>query len=197
MSGNNSTVTEEAIITFNPAAQLPLKLTSTNFNSWRSQLETLLMGLDLIHFIDGTGVAPTTTVSVNNVKSPNLVYRWWFRQDKLILHALRCSISESLYSYVSAAVTSHEAWLILEKLYACRSQSRIINLKGKLARTSKGNCDIVTYVNDLKLIAAELALVDAPVSDLDMVVHCLRVLGADYNQFAATVRARGTTVNIE
>ncbi|CAL1371896.1 unnamed protein product [Linum trigynum] len=197
VSDSSAPVDESTIITFNPAAQLPLKLTPTNFNSWRSQLETLLMGLDLISFIDDTGVVPSLTITIDSATKPNPAYRQWFRQDKLILHALRCSISESLYSFVSAAVTSREAWLIHEKLYAGRSGSRIINLKGKLARMVKGDRDILTYVNDLKQIAAELALVGKPVSDLDLVVHCLRGLGSDYNHFSAAVRARRSTVSIE
>ncbi|CAL1400079.1 unnamed protein product [Linum trigynum] len=192
-----SATLEDTIITFNPAAQLLLKLTATNFDSWRSQLETLLMDLDLISYIDGTGVAPAKTVTAYDKIGPNPAYHHWYRQDKSILHTLHCSISESLYSYVFVAATSREAWLILEKLYVGRSQSRIINLKGKLARTVKGNHDILTDVNDLKLIGTELALVDEPVSDLDLVVHCLQGLGPEYNNFSATVRARGGTITIE
>ncbi|CAL1389060.1 unnamed protein product [Linum trigynum] len=157
------------------------------------------MGLELIHFIDGTGAPPPQTIAANDttVAAPNPVYRHWYRQNKLILHALRCSIFDSLYSYVFAAATSHDAWLILKKLYANRSQSRLINLKGKLGFIAKGAKDVLTYVNDMKLIAAELALVDAPLSDLDLVVHTLRSLGPNYNQFVVAVRARGTTVTIE
>ncbi|CAL1371936.1 unnamed protein product [Linum trigynum] len=155
------------------------------------------MGLDLISYIDGTGIVPLLTITENDATGPNPAHHCWFRQDKLILHALRCSIFESLYSFVSGAATSREAWLILEKLYGGRSQSGIINLKGKLASMTKGNNDVLTYVNDLKLVAAELALVNDPVSDMDLVVHYLRGLGEDYKQFTAAVCARSTVITIE
>ncbi|CAL1389582.1 unnamed protein product [Linum trigynum] len=186
-----------AIVTFNPAAQLPLKLTPSNFASWRSQLETLLLGLDLFSYIDGTTIAPDRTITENGVAKPNPAFQLWFRQDKLILHALRCSISEGIYSFVSGASTSPAAWLILEKLYASSAQSRIIHLKGKLAKTSKGNRDILAFVNDLKSTAAELALIGAPVSDLDLIVYCLRGLGEEYGAFAAAIRARGPGLVLE
>ncbi|CAL1379219.1 unnamed protein product [Linum trigynum] len=114
------------LVTFNPAAQLPLKLTPSNLASRRSQLETLLLDLDLYGFIDGTTAAPVRTITENGATKPNPAFQLWFRQDKLILHALRCSISESMYSFVSSASTSRTAWLILDKLYASNAQSRII-----------------------------------------------------------------------
>ncbi|CAN1759113.1 hypothetical protein LINPERHAP1_LOCUS7031, partial [Linum perenne] len=36
-------------------------------------------------------------------------------QDKLLLHAIRCSVSENIYPYVTTAESTHEAWTILEK----------------------------------------------------------------------------------
>ncbi|CAL1361749.1 unnamed protein product [Linum trigynum] len=203
MSGD-STVHDSAtsaaipvIVTFNPAAQLPLKLTPTNFASWRSQFETLLMGLDLFGFIDGSTIAPSRTITMEAATQANPAYQYWFRQDKLILHALRCSISESIYSFVSAASTSREAWLILEKLYASSAQSRVIHLKTKLAKTVKGDNDVLTFVNDLKSLAAELALVNAAVAEMDLVVLCLRGLGDEYAAFSAAVRARGPGLTLE
>ncbi|CAL1376255.1 unnamed protein product [Linum trigynum] len=196
-ANNGFSSSEIQIVTFNPAAQLPLKLTPTNFASWRSQLETLLMGLDLSGYIDGTSIAPPQLITVDAAVISNPAYRNWFRQDKLILHALRCSIDESIYSFVSAAATARDAWLILEKLYASNAQSRIIHLKGKLAKTIKGNRDILTFVNELKTTAAELAIIDEPVKDIDLVVHCIRGLGEEYKSFSAAVRARGPGLTLE
>ncbi|CAL1361358.1 unnamed protein product [Linum trigynum] len=196
-SSKGSTSSEIQIITFNPAAQLPLKFTPSNFASWRSQLETLLMGLDLIGYLDGTTTAPPQSITIDEASMANPAYRNWFRQDKLILHAMRCSIDESIYSFVSAASTAREAWLTLEKLYASSAQSRVIHLKGKLAKSIKGDRDILTFINDLKSTAAELALIGEPVKDIDLIVHCLRGLSEDYQAFAAAVRSRGPGLSLE
>ncbi|CAL1362863.1 unnamed protein product [Linum trigynum] len=110
---------------------------------------------------------------------------------------MRCSIDESIYSFVSAASTARVAWLTLEKLYASSAQSRVIHLKGKLAKSVKGDRDILTFINDLKSTAAELALIGEPVKDIDLIVHCLRGLGEEYQAFAAAVRARGPGLTLE
>ncbi|CAN0838449.1 Retrovirus-related Pol polyprotein from transposon RE1, partial [Linum grandiflorum] len=202
-NSNNSTTTittppaDNNLVTINPVANLPLKLTSSNFPSWRSQVETLLMGLDLLGFLDGTSAAPARTITQEGVAVPNPSFVHWFRQDKLILHALRCSVSESIYTYVTAAKSTHEAWNILEKLYASKSKSRVMNLKDKMTREKQGDRDVATYLHAMKTIAAELALVEAPVHDDDLVVHCLRGLAPEYRQISAAIRARGTSITVE
>ena len=42
------------IISINVAAQAPLKLTATNYSSWKAQFHTLLIGYNLYGFIDGS-----------------------------------------------------------------------------------------------------------------------------------------------
>ncbi|KAL4560054.1 hypothetical protein LXL04_032202 [Taraxacum kok-saghyz] len=54
-----------------------LKLSSTNYMSWKTQIEALLYGLDLYKFINGTHLAPKPTV-VDGVPTP----------DSMILHAI-------------------------------------------------------------------------------------------------------------
>ncbi|CAN1266303.1 Retrovirus-related Pol polyprotein from transposon RE1 [Linum perenne] len=187
---HQSQAAETNLVTINPVANLPLKLTTLNFPSWRSQVETLLMGLDLLGYLDGTSVAPARTITKEE-------FIRWFRQDKLLLHAIRCYVSENIYPYVTTAESTHEAWTILEKLYASRSRSRIMNLKDRLAKEKQGDRDVSTYIHAMKSLAAELSLVQAPVSDDDLVVHCLRGLNPEYHQFSAVIRARGITTTIE
>ncbi|RVW74043.1 hypothetical protein CK203_056397 [Vitis vinifera] len=48
------------MISINVAAQTPLKLTSTNYVSWKLQFQTLFIGYNLLGFIDGSHPCPTT-----------------------------------------------------------------------------------------------------------------------------------------
>ncbi|CAN1138371.1 Retrovirus-related Pol polyprotein from transposon RE1, partial [Linum perenne] len=142
-------------------------------------------------------VTPARTVKKEGTEVANPDFVRWFRQDKLILHAIRCSVSENIFPYVTAAQSTHEAWLILEKLYASRSRSRVLNLKDRLAREKQGDRDVATYIHAMKNLAAELSLVQTPVDDDDLVVHCLRGLRTEYHHFAASIRAHGTTTTVE
>ncbi|WJZ86142.1 hypothetical protein VitviT2T_005631 [Vitis vinifera] len=47
------------LISINVAAQTPLKLTSTNYLSWKLQFHTLFIGYDLLGYIDGSKPSKT------------------------------------------------------------------------------------------------------------------------------------------
>ena len=85
--------TEIPLITINISAQAPLKLTSTNYLSWKLQFETLFIGYDLIGYIDGSKPCPPTTITANNTATTNPSHKLWIRQDQLLLNALIGSLS--------------------------------------------------------------------------------------------------------
>ncbi|KAE8677981.1 hypothetical protein F3Y22_tig00111463pilonHSYRG00127 [Hibiscus syriacus] len=53
------------------------KLSSTNYLTWSLQIQSLIEGYDLHHFIDDTQTQPPPTVTFNGVTSPNLAYITW------------------------------------------------------------------------------------------------------------------------
>ncbi|KAJ0095312.1 hypothetical protein Patl1_15272 [Pistacia atlantica] len=52
-TGSNSAPTLP-LVTINTSSQLPYKLTSSNYPSWRATFLTILIGYDLIKYVDGT-----------------------------------------------------------------------------------------------------------------------------------------------
>ncbi|XVF82117.1 hypothetical protein PTKIN_Ptkin16aG0019000 [Pterospermum kingtungense] len=93
---SSSSLTASSVIQINSSQQLQLKLTTTNYPSWLLQIETLLTGLDLIGYIDGTHPCPAPTlITDTQTEIPNPAYFTWIRQDKLILHAIIQSLSET------------------------------------------------------------------------------------------------------
>ncbi|CAL1397616.1 unnamed protein product [Linum trigynum] len=178
------------IITLNPASQLPTKLTGDNFPTWRAQLFTLLRGLDLLKFLDGSHPAPAATAEAS-------VRTLWFRQDQLLLHAIHASISPSVAPYVSAATSSHDAWTTLERLFASQSRQRVIHLKQKLGRETLGNRPVAVYLQVMRTTAAELDLINAPVSNEDLILYVLCGLPEAYDHLSAAIRARDTPIRFE
>ncbi|KAJ1379217.1 hypothetical protein SESBI_47095 [Sesbania bispinosa] len=79
--GNN--VPENSKYVFALNTQNSIKLTGTNFRAWRVQLNALLIGYDLIGFVDGTNTCPSPS---------HQNYNYWRRQDQLILHAIISSV---------------------------------------------------------------------------------------------------------
>ena len=52
-----------------------IKLTSTNYLSWKPQMEAILINYDLYKFSDGSYLAPTATTTTNNGVKPNPEYQ--------------------------------------------------------------------------------------------------------------------------
>ncbi|KAJ0545685.1 putative RNA-directed DNA polymerase [Helianthus annuus] len=164
-----------------------ITLTGDNFPTWRKHVYSTLVGLDLVHFITGTKPTPAEFLDADSTK-PNPEYYPWFRQDQIILASLLGSCSPTIQPTIASADTAREAWELLVTSYANSSQSRIISLKSKLASNPRGTRTITEYLRDMKSIADELALVQHPVKDEDLMVHILCQLGEEYKNVAQSLR---------
>jgi len=100
---------ENHLITINTAAQALLKLTPSNYASWKIQFETLFIGYDLFGYIDGSKPCPSPTLITDDITVPNPTYSLWVRQDQLLLNAIVGSLSPPLISFVARTTSSHDA----------------------------------------------------------------------------------------
>ncbi|RVW81302.1 Retrovirus-related Pol polyprotein from transposon RE2 [Vitis vinifera] len=73
------------------------KLSSTNYLTWSLQIQSLLEGYDLHHFINGTHTPPPPT-------------------DRLIFSALLGDISVSLQLLIARTITSLDAWFLKDSV---------------------------------------------------------------------------------
>jgi hypothetical protein len=185
------------LISINAAAQLPLKLSPSNYLSWRAQFHTLLVGYDLLGYLDGSLACPLRSVVTNGISTVNPAYTFWLRQDQLLLHAIIASVSESITPFVASSQTSREAWDRLSTLYASRSRTRIMHLKDKLALITRGTQSISEYLQTIKSAADELALAGVPQSNDDLLLYSLRGLGSEYKEIVAAIRARDSPISFE
>lgn len=98
------------------ATLLSLSMLLLNFLSklhhkpfWRAQLNALVVGYDLLGHIDGTLPSPPTTSEKDGKSIPNPAYTRWYRQDKLLLHAIIASTLETVMPLIASATTAKEA----------------------------------------------------------------------------------------
>ncbi|KAL6329363.1 hypothetical protein AAG906_017671 [Vitis piasezkii] len=110
------------------------KLSSTNYLTWSLQIQSLLEGYDLHHFIDGTHTPPPPTVTITSKC-----------QDHLIFSALLGAISVSLQPLIARTTTSLDAWQTLANTYAKPSRGHIKQLKEQLQQCTKGSLTYWTY----------------------------------------------------
>jgi len=94
-----SSTTDKPLIAFNITAQINEKLTLSAFPQWRAQFEALLIGYDLLDYVEGTLLCPSSSGTATD----KLCKVYWVRQDKLILSAILASTSPSITSLIDTA----------------------------------------------------------------------------------------------
>ncbi|GMY39318.1 Retrovirus-related Pol polyprotein from transposon RE2 [Fagus crenata] len=188
-SGETSTLTlntqpssapDKSLIALNITAQINEKLTPSTIPQWRAQFEALLIGYNLLDYVEGIFPCPSST----GTTADELRKTHWVRQDKLILSAILASTSPSITPPIAAAKTSHGAWTKLKTLYASRS------------RTPRQSA-ITNYLHTVKALADEIAIIDHSISDDDLTLYVLNGLGPDFREIAGPIRARESSLTFE
>ncbi|KAK2989028.1 hypothetical protein RJ640_027939, partial [Escallonia rubra] len=189
-----------SIVLFNAPSHLPTKLTYTNFTVWRTQLYSGLIGHNLLGFIDGSNPPPPQSIpeSANfTAEIPNPEYASWHRQDQLILNAMLGSCVETIQPHISTVSSSKEAWERLLILFANKSRSRVMSLKERLLNNPRGTRSIPEYLQQMRAIADDLALVDNPLSEDDLVLYILAGIGPEFKEIIAALRARDIPISFD
>ncbi|XP_070677804.1 uncharacterized protein [Malus domestica] len=140
-------------------------------------------------YIDGSKPRPAASSTV--------CYTFWIRQDQLLLHAILAYVSEQIISLISSSKTSKEAWDKLTKLYANKTRSRVLNLKKRLTLMRRDTQPVSVFLQAIKAIIDELAIIDSPLSDDDVVLHVLNGVGPAFKEIVAVVRASDTSISFE
>lgn len=70
-------------------------------------------------------------------------------------------------------------------------------LKTQLVKISKENKSITKYMHLIKSIADEIAILDTPIGDEELTLLIIDVVGDDYKELAAAIRARDNPISFE
>jgi hypothetical protein len=92
----------KSLIALNITAQIKEKLTLPTFPQRRAQFEALLIGYNLLDYINDDIPYPPTDLS--SFANPNKTH--WVRQDKLILSTILASTSPKIIPLIAIAKTS-------------------------------------------------------------------------------------------
>lgn len=189
-----SSTTSEISITPNANSVIVLnthslvKLSSNNFPAWHVQFNALLVGYDLIGYVNDSTTSPAQT---------DPAYKCWKRRDQLILHAIISFVDPSIITMLGNVKTSKQAWDILTKMFASKSRARILHLKESISRFTKGSQSISEYLHGIKDLSDELAIINSPVDDVDLVIHTLNGLGSEYCVVSASLRTRENPIGFD
>uniref|UniRef100_A0A2N9G9X1 Retrovirus-related Pol polyprotein from transposon TNT 1-94-like beta-barrel domain-containing protein n=1 Tax=Fagus sylvatica TaxID=28930 RepID=A0A2N9G9X1_FAGSY len=151
----------------NVANFVSLKLTSTNFLLWETQVISLIESQDLIGFITGTISAPVAEIqnSTEDGMMPNPDLAAWTRTDRLIKAWITATISEEALGTVVGLTTSLDVWKALSNTYSQDSQAREFELLLKLQEKKKDMVPLNDFIRNFKLTCDQLNAIGKPVPD--------------------------------
>lgn len=116
---------ENSLIVFNITAQINEKLTLSSFSQLHAQFETLLIGYDLMDYINDLYQCPSSDETPLSICKKT----HWVQQNKFILNTILTSTSPTITPFIAIAKTTHEAWKQLSSMYSSRSCTRAMQLK--------------------------------------------------------------------
>ncbi|CAL1390546.1 unnamed protein product [Linum trigynum] len=70
-------------------------------------------------------------------------------------------------------------------------------MKEKVNRENQGTRSVFVYLQAMRTMATELAVVQSPVKYTDLILHMLCGLRDEYGQISSAIRARDTTIFLE
>ncbi|GAB2274459.1 hypothetical protein Dimus_039086 [Dionaea muscipula] len=197
----NSTTTTLPLYAINVCSQVTEQLTSSNYPQWKAQFEALLIGYDLLGYVDGTISCPSSDLTSPSASTTpaasTMTAHHWLRQDKLLLSAIFLAVTSSIKPLIATATTSHQAWLKLNTLYASKSRTRVLQLKEDLATMHRGSKSVSEYMHSIKRLADELALIDRPLTDDDITLYILQGIGPDFRDIVGSIRVREKSLTFE
>ncbi|KAJ0081434.1 hypothetical protein Patl1_12192 [Pistacia atlantica] len=118
-------------------------------------------------YLDGSLSAPSTQVCDGNDLVPNLAYKMWHTQDRILLSLLYASLTEECMAKVVNCTTARDAWLALEVSFSYSSNTRELQLKDELQLMQRGSRGVVEYVRSFQSLCDQLSAIGKPVDDTD------------------------------
>ncbi|KAK2991574.1 hypothetical protein RJ640_013834 [Escallonia rubra] len=172
----------------NVANFVSLKLSTSNYLLWETQVLSLIESQDLLGFINGDIIAPDSEVnsSDGNQRVPNPDFTSWVRTDRLVKAWITGTLSEEALGVVVGLKTSADVWKALGDAFSQNSQAREFELLAQL-QVKKGNASLSDHLRDFKKTCDQLNAIGKPVTDQNKVFWLLSGLGPKYESFATTM----------
>jgi hypothetical protein len=123
-------------LSFNTVAHMvTIKLSSTNFLLWRSQVVPLLQCQKLYGYVDGSTPMPSAATDL-------AAYNIWKQFDQLVMSLLLFSLTEEALSITIDFTTSRDVWNSLETTFSQKSKVRELQIKDELHLIKRGSYSI-------------------------------------------------------
>ena len=167
---------------------ISIKLDSSNYIIWRSQVQNSLKATGYLGFVTGSTPQPPSTIkNAENQEIENPEFKTWELIDAHLFSCITSTISPPIFATILNLSHSSEIWMSLERKFTSLSRSHIHQLKNKLQSITKKSQSIEEYLRQIKEISDQLSLAASSVDDEDLILQILNGLPDEYNAFKTTI----------
>nr|GEZ05590.1 zinc finger, CCHC-type, Gag-polypeptide of LTR copia-type [Tanacetum cinerariifolium] len=163
-----SSSSDETLFSMNTLLHMmTIKLTSNNYLLWHNQMLPIFTYQKLIRHIDGTSIAPSSTIVVDGKMVPNHTVVPWNEVDQRAVILLQSSLTEESAAEVLGLTTTHQIWLSLEDTYSNACVECVHSLRDSLRQLTKGTSSVSDYCRRFKAICDQLSAIGHSVVEID------------------------------
>lgn len=135
---------------------ITIKLDSSNYFAWKSQIENALKANNLFPYLDGSIAIPASEIqdaSGNNISNPEFVK--WQTVDLMLLSCIMATLTPSILPHVVGSNYTFQVWAKLEAKYSILSQTHMLDLKKRLYSLKK-TTSMEKYLDFVKELVQKL-----------------------------------------
>lgn len=154
------------------------KLDNTNYESWKTEMRSLLRINELWDYVSGMVIRNEE----NHVA--------WREKDEKALDLIILNIKKNQYIHIKNAETSHQAWNSLENLYESQAPMRQYTLLAELFRKRKGTETMAEYIQDYANKVERMEKAGVVLPQNVYILMLLLSLPADYESFCVAIQSR-------
>jgi len=150
------------------------KFNGENFNLWKFKMEMVLASMDLWEIVDGYEEGPPSNADPKIIKE-------YQRCVKKAMSIIGINLVDSQLHHIKRCKGPAEAWKTLCNIHKTRSLSNILFICRKffMCKMQEGE-DLLDHINKVKALADQLACLEVPVRDEDVVMTLLESLRPSY-----------------
>ena len=119
------------------------------------------------------------------------------KRDQALVAYITSTLSQEVLVAIPDDCTAMQLWNRLVQTYSQVSQARIMFLKREFQMLRKDSMTIMEYLNKMKVITDQLAIVGSTVTDKDLVQQTLSGLGHDYHMIVTSLLCSPELPNFE
>ena len=150
-----------------------------NYDAWRELFHTHCLAFDVSGHIDGTAL-PTGDDDAA-----------WFKRDGLVKLWLYGALQPKLFrNSFKTGGTARDIWIRVENQFRNNKEARAIQLDNELRTTEIGDMTIQAYCQKLRSLSDLLTNVDAPVTDITLVMYLLNGLNGKFDNIINVIKHR-------